>query len=63
MDAEQRLGDVARRALSVAEVDGLRGFEGEVAAWLFRRLRPSDPQSTIRAFASAAVRGGRRSTG
>jgi CRISPR-associated protein Cas1 len=35
IDAEQRLGHAARRALSVAQVDGLRGIEGEVAAWYF----------------------------
>ncbi len=47
MDAEQRLGHAARRALSVAEVDGLRGIEGEVAAWYFsvfnHLIRSDDP--------------------
>lgn len=33
--AERRLGDIARRTLVVAEVDGLRGLEGEAAATYF----------------------------
>lgn len=33
--AERRLGDIARRALAVGEVDGLRGLEGEAAATYF----------------------------
>ncbi|HYZ62814.1 MAG TPA: type I-C CRISPR-associated endonuclease Cas1c, partial [Acetobacteraceae bacterium] len=33
--AQQRLGHIARRALAVAEVDGLRGIEGEAAATYF----------------------------
>jgi CRISPR-associated protein Cas1 len=33
--AEQRLGHIARRALAVAEVEGLRGIEGEAAAAYF----------------------------
>lgn len=33
--AEQWLGHTARRALAVAEVDGLRGIEGEAAATYF----------------------------
>jgi CRISP-associated protein Cas1 len=33
--AERRLGDVARRTLVLADVDGLRGLEGEAAAVYF----------------------------
>lgn len=47
LDAEQRLGHAARRALAVADVDGLRGIEGEVAAGYFgvfnHLIRSNDP--------------------
>lgn len=46
-DAEQRLGHAARRTLAVADVDGLRGIEGEVAAGYFgvfnHLIRGDDP--------------------
>ncbi|HUZ11474.1 MAG TPA: type I-C CRISPR-associated endonuclease Cas1c [Caulobacteraceae bacterium] len=45
--AEQRLGDVARRTLVTADVDGLRGLEGEAAATYFgvfdSLIRTPDP--------------------
>lgn len=44
--AERRLGDVARRTLTVADVEGLRGLEGEAAATYFgvfdRLIRADD---------------------
>jgi CRISPR-associated protein Cas1 len=45
--AERRLGDIARRTLSVGDVDGLRGLEGEAAATYFgvfdHLIRVPDP--------------------
>jgi CRISPR-associated protein Cas1 len=45
--AERRLGDVARRTIVTADVDGLRGLEGEAAATYFavfdRLIRTTDP--------------------
>ena len=47
MAAEQRLGHIARRMLAVAEVEGLRGCEGEAAASYFgvfdHLIRVGDP--------------------
>jgi CRISPR-associated protein Cas1 len=44
---ERRLGDVARRTLVTADVDGLRGLEGEAAATYFgafdNLIRSADP--------------------
>ena len=46
-ETEQRLGHAARRALSVHDVDGLRGIEGELAAGYFsvfdHLIRSDDP--------------------
>jgi CRISPR-associated protein Cas1 len=49
---ERRLGDVARRTLITADVDGLRGLEGEAAATYFgvfdSLIRSADPAFRFR---------------